>query len=258
MSAEAASRGIRPLVSVASGSRAPAGDPHPRLQVVPGPGRGAPRAGRGRRGRAERLREVERRRRAPLGIGLAEPARAARGEAGRRALRRASGRPPADFCEVELLFDNSDGALAELDFTEVSVARRLHRGGEGQYLVNRAHVRRTDLVELLADAGLGGSHGSVISQGKVEEILASKPEERRVLLEDAAGLGQVQAAAAPGRAEARARAGSGRARARPRGRGQDAAAAARAPGERRRAGREAARRDRGAAGAARTAGPRSS
>jgi chromosome segregation protein len=101
-----------------------------------------------------------------------------------------SGRSPADFCEVELLFDNSDGALAELDFTEVSVARRLHRGGEGQYLVNRAHVRRTDLVELLADAGLGGSHGSVISQGKVEEILASKPEERRVLLEDAAGLGK--------------------------------------------------------------------
>jgi chromosome segregation protein len=100
------------------------------------------------------------------------------------------GRGPADFCEVELLFDNSDGGLAELDFSEVSVARRLHRGGEGQYLINRATVRRTDLVELLADAGLGGSHGSVISQGKVEEVLASKPEERRVLLEDAAGLGK--------------------------------------------------------------------
>ncbi len=102
----------------------------------------------------------------------------------------ASGRPPADFCEVELLFDNEDGALEELDFSEVSIARRLHRGGEGQYLVNRATVRRTDLVELLADVGLGGSHGSVISQGKVEQILASKPEERRVLLEDAAGLGK--------------------------------------------------------------------
>src|SRR5206468_3084052 len=99
------------------------------------------------------------------------------------------GRPPADFCEVELLFDNEDGALEGLDFSEVSVARRLHRGGEGQYLVNRANVRRTDLVELLADVGLGGTHGSVISQGKVEEILASKPEERRVLIEDAAGLG---------------------------------------------------------------------
>jgi chromosome segregation protein len=100
------------------------------------------------------------------------------------------GRAPAEFCEVELLFDNEDGALPELDFTEISVARRLHRGGEGQYLVNRAPVRRTDLVELLADVGLGGSHGSVISQGKVEEILASKPEERRALIEDAAGLGK--------------------------------------------------------------------
>jgi chromosome segregation protein len=100
------------------------------------------------------------------------------------------GRTPADFCEVELLFDNEDGALAELDFSEISIARRLHRGGEGQYLVNRASVRRTDLVELLADVGLGGRHGSVISQGKVEEILASKPEERRVLLEEAAGLGK--------------------------------------------------------------------
>src|SRR5439155_510534 len=89
------------------------------------------------------------------------------------------GRQPADFCEVELLFDNEDGALEGLDFSEVSVARRLHRGGEGQYLVNGASVRRTDLVELLADVGLGGSHGSVISQGKVEEILASTPAERR-------------------------------------------------------------------------------
>jgi chromosome segregation protein len=100
------------------------------------------------------------------------------------------GHPPADFCEVELLFDNEDGALGELDFSEVSIARRLHRGGEGQYLVNRAAVRRTDLVELLADVGLGGSHVSVISQGKVEQILASKPEERRALIEDAAGLGR--------------------------------------------------------------------
>jgi chromosome segregation protein len=100
------------------------------------------------------------------------------------------GHPPADFCEVELLFDNEDGALGELDFSEVSIARRLHRGGEGQYLVNRAAVRRTDLVELLADVGLGGSHGSVISQGEVEQILASKPEERRALIEDAAGLGR--------------------------------------------------------------------
>jgi chromosome segregation ATPase len=99
-------------------------------------------------------------------------------------------RPPADFCEVELLFDNEDGALAELPFAEVSFVRRLHRGGEGQYLVNRSPVRRTDLVELLADVGLGGAMGSIISQGRVEEILGSKPEERRQLVEEAAGLGR--------------------------------------------------------------------
>jgi chromosome segregation protein len=99
-------------------------------------------------------------------------------------------RPAAESCEVELLFDNEDGALAELPFAEVSFLRRLHRGGEGQYLVNRSPVRRTDLVELLADVGLGGQMGSIISQGRVEEILSSKPEERRLLVEEAAGLGR--------------------------------------------------------------------
>ena len=99
-------------------------------------------------------------------------------------------RPPAPYCQVELVLDNEDGAFAELPYAEVSVMRRLHRGGEGQYVVNGTAVRRTDLVELLADVGLGGAGGSVISQGKVEEILASKPEERRALVEDAAGLGR--------------------------------------------------------------------
>jgi chromosome segregation ATPase len=105
----------------------------------------------------------------------------------------AAGRAAADWCEVELLFDNSDGAFPELDFSEISITRRLHRGGEGQYLVNRAAVRRTDLVELLADVGLGGGHSSVIGQGRVEEILSSKPEQRRALLEEAAGLGKFKA-----------------------------------------------------------------
>jgi chromosome segregation ATPase len=99
----------------------------------------------------------------------------------------------ADWCEVELLFDNSDRAFPELEFSEISITRRLHRGGEGQYLVNKAAVRRTDLVELLADIGLGGGHSSVIGQGRVEEILSSKPEQRRALLEEAAGLGRFKA-----------------------------------------------------------------
>jgi chromosome segregation protein len=102
----------------------------------------------------------------------------------------ADGRPAAPHCQVELLLDNEDGAASEIPYAEISVMRRLHRGGEGQYLINGAAVRRTDLVELLADLGLGGVAGSVISQGKVEEILASKPEERRALVEDAAGLGK--------------------------------------------------------------------
>jgi chromosome segregation protein len=99
------------------------------------------------------------------------------------------GRSAEDFCEVELLFDNPDGS-GPLPYTELSVARRLHRGGEGQYLLNRTTVRRIDLVELLADLGLGGGMHSIIGQGRVEEILGSKPEERRELLEEAAGLGR--------------------------------------------------------------------
>ena len=102
----------------------------------------------------------------------------------------AEGRKPAESCEVELVFENEDGGFGGLEFSEVSIARRLHRGGEGQYLVNRAHVRRTDLVELLADVGLGGTMHSIVSQGKVEAVLASKPEERRELVEEAAGLGK--------------------------------------------------------------------
>ncbi|HEV2902666.1 MAG TPA: AAA family ATPase [Gaiellaceae bacterium] len=101
----------------------------------------------------------------------------------------AGGRQPVPYCQVELVLDNADDTLAELP-AEVSVMRRLHRGGEGQYLINGTAVRRTDLVELLADVGLGGAAGSVISQGKVEQILASKPEERRALVEEAAGLGK--------------------------------------------------------------------
>src|SRR6476619_4196350 len=100
-----------------------------------------------------------------------------------------SSRSAEDFCEVELLFDNPDGA-GPLPYSELSVARRLHRGGEGQYLLNRTAVRRIDLVELLADLGLGGGMHSIIGQGRVEEILGSKPEERRTLLEEAAGLGR--------------------------------------------------------------------
>src|SRR3989440_1512384 len=94
-------------------------------------------------------------------------------------------RTPAAFCEVELQFEGADG-VGGLDFSTLAIARRLHRGGEGQYLVNGASVRRTDVVELLAELGLGRS---IVGQGRVEEILSSRPAELRALVEDAAGLG---------------------------------------------------------------------
>jgi chromosome segregation protein len=100
-----------------------------------------------------------------------------------------AGRPAVDFCEVELLFDNADGE-GPVDYSELSIARRLHRGGEGQYLVNRAAVRRIDLVELLADLGLGGGMHSIIGQGRVEEVLSASTERRREMIEEAAGLGR--------------------------------------------------------------------
>jgi chromosome segregation protein len=97
-------------------------------------------------------------------------------------------RDPAEFCEVELCFDNSDGQ-GGVPFSELSIMRRLHRGGEGQYLVNRNSVRRLDVLELLADIGLGGEMHAIISQGRVDAVLSSKPVERRALIEEAAGLG---------------------------------------------------------------------
>jgi len=99
------------------------------------------------------------------------------------------GRGQSDYCEVELLFDNTAGD-GPLDYAELAVTRRLHRGGEGQYLVNRAPVRRIDLIEILSDLGLAGGMHSIIGQGKVEAILGSKPEERRAMVEEAAGLGR--------------------------------------------------------------------
>jgi chromosome segregation protein len=101
-----------------------------------------------------------------------------------------AGRQAAPYCQVELRFEDVAGALPGLDFEEVSITRRLHRGGEGQYLVNGATVRRTDVVELLADVGLGSGAAAVVGQGKVEAILASSPAERRGLVEEAAGLGR--------------------------------------------------------------------
>jgi len=91
--------------------------------------------------------------------------------------------------EVEIVLDNSDGTV-EVPLSEISIVRRLDRTGEGSYRLNGAHCRLTDVIEVLSDTGLGKETHSVISQGRVEAIVTSKPRDRRLLIEEAAGLGK--------------------------------------------------------------------
>jgi chromosome segregation protein len=91
--------------------------------------------------------------------------------------------------EVEIVLDNSDGTI-DLPLGEISIVRRLDRAGEGGYRLNGARCRLTDVIEVLSDTGLGKETHSVVSQGRVEAIVTSKPRERRLLIEEAAGLGK--------------------------------------------------------------------
>jgi chromosome segregation protein len=91
--------------------------------------------------------------------------------------------------EVEIVLDNSDGSV-DLPLSEISIVRRLDRAGEGGYRLNGARCRLTDVIEVLSDTGLGKETHSVVSQGRVEAIVTSKPRERRLLIEEAAGLGK--------------------------------------------------------------------
>ncbi|MGH2913241.1 MAG: AAA family ATPase, partial [Solirubrobacteraceae bacterium] len=91
--------------------------------------------------------------------------------------------------EVEIVLDNSDGTI-EVPLSEISIVRRLDRSGEGEYRLNGARCRLVDVIEVLSDTGLGKETHSVISQGRVEAIVTSKPRDRRLLIEEAAGLGK--------------------------------------------------------------------
>jgi chromosome segregation protein len=101
----------------------------------------------------------------------------------------APGRQTASHAEVELVLDDSEGSLG-LGVPEISIYRRLDRNGEGEYRLAGARCRLVDVVELLSDTGMGKEMHSVISQGRVESIVTSKPRERRLLIEEAAGLGK--------------------------------------------------------------------
>ena len=96
-------------------------------------------------------------------------------------------RKPQSFCEVTLTLDNSDGRLPT-DYAEVSVTRRVYRSGESEYLINRTQCRLKDISELFRDTGIGKEGYSIIGQGRVEEILSNKSNDRRNAFEEAAGV----------------------------------------------------------------------
>ena len=95
---------------------------------------------------------------------------------------------PSRYAEVEVVLTTDEGDDEPLGFSEISIRRRLDRSGDGEYRLNGARCRLADVVEVLSDMNLGGEMHSVISQGRVEEIVNSKPRHRRILVEEAAGL----------------------------------------------------------------------
>ncbi len=96
-------------------------------------------------------------------------------------------RKPLGFAEVSLTIDNSDGTLP-VSFCEVTVARRVFRSGESEYYINKTPCRLKDIHELFMDTGIGREGYSIIGQGRVDEILSSKSEDRRQIFEEASGI----------------------------------------------------------------------
>jgi chromosome segregation protein len=119
------------------------------------------------------------------------------GEQGAKALRGGkmedvifagtSGRPPLGRAEVTLTIDNSDGALP-IEYSEVSITRRMFRDGAGEYEINGSTCRLMDVQELLSDSGIGREMHVIVGQGRLATILESRPEDRRAFIEEAAGV----------------------------------------------------------------------
>ncbi|WP_374157309.1 chromosome segregation protein SMC [Mycobacterium sp. G7A2] len=98
-----------------------------------------------------------------------------------------SSRAPLGRAEVTLTIDNSDNALP-IDYSEVSITRRMFRDGAGEYEINGSSCRLMDVQELLSDSGIGREMHVIVGQGKLSEILESRPEDRRAFIEEAAGV----------------------------------------------------------------------
>ncbi|TMV51994.1 chromosome segregation protein SMC [Paenibacillus mesophilus] len=96
-------------------------------------------------------------------------------------------RKAVNYGEVSLTLDNSDESL-KLDFNEVTVTRRIHRSGDSEYFINKQSCRLKDITELFMDTGIGKEAYSIIGQGRIEEILSTKSEDRRGIFEEASGI----------------------------------------------------------------------
>ncbi len=96
-------------------------------------------------------------------------------------------RKAVNFAEVSITIDNSDHSLP-IQYEEVVITRRLHRSGESEYLINKTTCRLKDIQDLILDTGLGSNAYSMIEQGRIDYILNSEAEERRFLIEEAAGI----------------------------------------------------------------------
>ncbi|MEG1894778.1 MAG: chromosome segregation protein SMC, partial [Oscillospiraceae bacterium] len=96
-------------------------------------------------------------------------------------------RGPMGFAMVSLILDNTDRSF-DMDSDEVSITRKYYRGGEGEYFINSNRVRLKDIYELFLDTGLGRSGYSIVGQGKISQIVTSKPEGRREIFEEASGI----------------------------------------------------------------------
>lgn len=101
-------------------------------------------------------------------------------------------RKSLSYAEVTMVLDNSDRTL-DIDYNEVALTRKLYRSGESEYLINNTTCRLKDIVDVLHDSGIGRDGYSIIGQGKVDEIVNSKPENRRVIFEEAAGISKFKA-----------------------------------------------------------------
>ncbi len=91
------------------------------------------------------------------------------------------------MAEVTLVIDNAAGIL-DIDYNEVAITRRMYRSGESEYLINNNQCRLRDIKELIMDTGIGVDGYSIIGQGKIAEIVSNKPESRREIFEEAAGV----------------------------------------------------------------------